>query len=294
MAEVMTLGALLSWARQTLKQANVPDAALNARLLVEHFTQTTRLDALSRPEQTVSVETRKRLEQAIAERIGGRPAHRILGSREFYGLRLELSPETLEPRPDTETLVDLVLAQIRGLGGVDRPWRILDLGTGTGAVALALLSVLPNARIIGADISADALATAQRNADINGYGSRFETCRSDWFENISGRFDVIVSNPPYIREKDWHQLSVEVRDHDPWRALVAGEDGLAAYRVLATHSGAFLAVGGMVALEIGHDQKDAVSALFDGAGFRLHASERDLAGHDRALVFVADKPREEA
>ncbi|WP_292897395.1 peptide chain release factor N(5)-glutamine methyltransferase [Nitratireductor sp.] len=285
MAEAETLGALLTWARNELASAGISEASLDARLLVEHVTQTTRLDAVSRPDRPVSDDERDFAQQLINQRIAGKPVHRILGFREFYGLNLKLSEETLEPRPDTETLVELVLDEVRRLGGEDRPWRVLDLGTGTGAIALALLSVLPEARATGADISADALATARANADMNGCGHRFEACLSDWFESVHGRFDIIVSNPPYIREDDWSDLAIEVREHDPRRALVAGQDGLDAYRRLAAEGSAFLAVGGILAVEIGHDQKESVTGLFTEQGFRLRAHGRDLAGHDRALVF---------
>ncbi|WP_295810284.1 peptide chain release factor N(5)-glutamine methyltransferase [uncultured Nitratireductor sp.] len=294
MADAETLGALLVEARDRLKRAGIPEAALDARLLVEHVTQTSRLDAISRPEWTISEAERSSLNNALEARIAGKPVHRIIGYREFYGLKLKLSEETLEPRPDTETLVDLVLAEARRLGGEDRPWRILDIGTGTGAIALALLSVLPAARAVGSDISADALATARANADINGYGGRFEACLSNWFDQIDSRFDFIVSNPPYIRECDWCSLAIEVRGHDPRRALVAGQDGLDAYRRIAAESAACLAAGGMIAVEIGYDQRESVTELFTGKGFRLHQAGRDLAGHDRTLIFAAKTSREQA
>ncbi|MAS13775.1 MAG: protein-(glutamine-N5) methyltransferase, release factor-specific [Nitratireductor sp.] len=293
MADAETLGALLSWARSELARAGIPEAALDARLLVEHVTQTTRLDAIARPGSPVSEAERDLAQKLIDQRIAGKPVHRILGFREFYGLNFKLSDETLEPRPDTETLVELVLNEVRRLGGEDRPWRILDLGTGTGAIALALLSVLPEARAIGADISADALATAQANADMNGFGHRFEARLSDWFGNIDGRYDIIVSNPPYIREDDWCDLAIEVREHDPRRALVAGRDGLDAYRRLAAESSAFLSSGGVLAVEIGYNQKESVAGLFTEHGFRLKTHGQDLAGHDRVLVFAQETPREQ-
>ncbi|MCR4267943.1 peptide chain release factor N(5)-glutamine methyltransferase [Nitratireductor sp. ZSWI3] len=281
-----TLGDLLAAARNRLAEAGISDAALDARLLVEHFTRTTRTDALARPEQPVDGERVKAVEAALDLRLGGMPVHRIIGRREFYGLDLTLAPETLEPRPDTETLVDLVLAQARRNDGEDRPWRILDLGTGTGAIALALLSALPQASAVGADISAQALATAEHNADINGYAGRFSTRLSDWFAKIEGCYDFIVSNPPYIRDEDWRGLSREVREFDPQRALVAGADGLDAYRAIVVGCSDHLGIGGMVAVEIGHDQKDAVTQLFAARSFRLVAAASDLAGHDRALIFV--------
>ncbi|EKF17750.1 peptide chain release factor N(5)-glutamine methyltransferase [Nitratireductor pacificus] len=283
--QAITLGALLAAARERLKQARIPDAALDARLLVEHFTETTQADAIARPEQLIEAGRRDAVEKALEQRLEGKPVHRIIGRRAFYGLELTLSPETLEPRPDTEALVDLVLEYARRDNGDDRPWRLLDLGTGTGAVALALLSVLPNAQAVGVDVSADALATAASNADINGYGSRFTACRSDWFAGVEGRFDFIVSNPPYIRDGDWPGLSREVRAFDPRIALVAGPDGLDAYRAIAAGVALHLASGGMVAVEIGFDQKDMVSEVFAANGFDLADAVRDLAGHDRALIF---------
>src|SRR5690606_12131695 len=148
-------------------------------------------------------------------RAAGEPVHRILGFREFYGLKLFLSPATLEPRPDTETLVDAVLPFLRRMAAREGACRVLDLGTGTGALALALLAEVPQATAVGADISVDALATAERNALENGLSSRFQAIRSDWFEKISGTFHAIVANPPYIPSYELETLQSEVRDHDP-------------------------------------------------------------------------------
>lgn len=283
-----TLGGLLSLARNRLRQAGIADAALDARLLVEHFTGTARTEAITFPDRPVGGVERKALEEALEQRVGGMPVHRILGQREFYGLTLRLSPETLEPRPDTETLVDLVLAEIRRRGEENREWRILDLGTGTGAIALALLDALPDARAVGVDISAGALATAKTNADMNGYGDRFRTLQSDWFEAVEGHFDLIVSNPPYISEKDWEELAIEVRGFDPRRALVAGPDGLDAYRTIAAESRRFLSAGGVAAVEIGFDQKAAVSQIFARNGYRFIDAATDLGGCDRALIFAPE------
>lgn len=290
MAEVRsTLGALHTSARARLAEAGIADAALDARLLVEHFTQTSRTDALVRPELEIAAPDVAALDAALSRRVSGMPVHRIMGQREFYGLALGLSDETLEPRPDTEILVDLVLGEARRDGGEDRPYRILDLGTGSGAIAIALLSALPSASAVGADISEDALATARRNADINGVGGRFVGRKSDWFSEIEGHFDFIVSNPPYIREHDWAALSREVRDFDPRRALVGGVDGLDAYRAIAQGCDAHLAIGGRVAVEIGYDQKEAVTQVFEARSFYRSVVAKDLAGHDRALIFHAEK-----
>jgi len=280
-----TLAALHRHARARLQDAGIENAALDARLLVEHFTGTERIDAIRAPETPVAADAEDEISDAVARRLAGEPVHRIVGWREFFGLRLKLSPETLEPRPDTETLVELVLPYLREKVGRSGRARILDLGTGTGAVALALLSQIPEITAVGTDISADALATAVGNANLNGVGERFEGRLSNWLGNVEGRYDVILSNPPYIASPMIKTLSPEVRLFDPQRALDGGADGLDAYRAIAACSGAHLGQNGYVAVEIGHDQKDEVSVIFTREGFRLERVARDLGGHHRALIF---------
>jgi release factor glutamine methyltransferase len=290
MAEVkaaVTLGALLASARRRLVGAGLDDAALEARLIVEHFTGTERRDAIAEPDRAVADSDVEAVEEAIARRIEGVPVFRILGRREFHGLTLELSPETLDPRPDTEALVDLVLPRLRELAARNGECRILDLGTGTGAIALALLKEIPTARAVGCDIQPGALETARRNAELNGLSERFETCHSDWFDAVEGRFHAIVANPPYIRSTELNRLSREVRDHDPRIALDGGPDGLDAYRLIAAGAASHLEPGGLVAVEIGYDQKMAVSSLFARQGFARTGEARDLGGHDRALIFTS-------
>jgi release factor glutamine methyltransferase len=279
------LGALVIHVRQTLARAGKPEAALDARLLVEHFTGTSRTDAITDPQRAVPPEAAKAVLAALARRIAGEPVHRIIGAREFYGMRLTLSPGTLEPRPDTEALVDLALPFVRAAADRHGTCRILDLGTGTGAIALALLSQEPRSQAVGADISDDALATAAINADMTGNTGRFQAVRSHWYSEIEGRFHIIVSNPPYITSNDILSLEREVRDHDPLAALDGGPDGLAAYRVIAAGAAQHLEEGGTAAVEIGHDQSEAVAAIFEAAGFRSAGSARDLAGVVRALAF---------
>jgi len=275
-------------ARHRLSEAGIADAALDARLLVEHFSGTTRTDAITDPGRLVDDGMVKAVEAALARRAAGEPVHRILGFREFYGLRLSLSEETLEPRPDTETLVEAALAFVRRTARDKGACRILDLGTGTGAIALALLSAVPQAVATGVDISADALATAARNAADLGLGERFSALRSDWFEKICGRYDAIVSNPPYIAGKEIASLQKEVRGFDPVRALDGGADGLDAYRVIAANAARHLETDGIVAVEIGSTQKQDVTALFRQAGFTRLEALRDLAGNDRTLVFALE------
>lgn len=279
------LDALLRRARGSLVAAGIADAALDARLIVEHVTSTDRMDLIRDPGRQVSPDDARMVAAMLARRMAGEPVHRILGQRGFYGLTLTLSPDTLEPRPDTEALVDLVLPRLRAIAAERGGCRILDLGTGTGAIALALLSQVPQARAVAADISPGALATARRNAEANGLSDRFEVALSDWFDAIPGCFDAILSNPPYISVEEYAALAPEVKDHDPPRALLAGADGLDAYRAIAAGAGERLAAGGFVGLEIGASQKAGVTAVFEAAGMVLLDSAKDLGGRDRALVF---------
>lgn len=286
----VTLGALLAQSRATLDKAGIAESALDARLLVEHLTGTSRTDALVAPERPVRDVDMAAVRAAVARRAAGEPVHRILGWREFYGLRLSLSPDTLEPRPDTETLVDLVLPFVREKAAREGECRILDLGTGTGAIALALLSQVPGSSAVGVDISPGALETAAVNADITGNATRFTARQSDWFDRVEGAFHLIVANPPYIAVDTYRTLAKEVRDFDPERALVGGADGLDAYRIIAAGAGAHLAAGGMVAVETGYDQTDAVEVVFSAGGFAATLRANDLSGHQRALGFALKRP----
>jgi release factor glutamine methyltransferase len=279
------LGALLREARARLAMAGVDDPALDARLIVEHFSGTTRTQAIADPERRIDGTVITAIDAALTRRAGGEPVHRILGYREFYGLRLSLSPETLEPRPDTETLVEAVLPFVKAMAAREGACRILDLGTGTGAIALALLSAVPAATATGVDISAGALATAARNAGQLGFGSRFTTVQSDWFEKVSGRYHVIAANPPYIPLRDIGNLQDEVRDFDPHLALDGGVDGLNPYRIIAAEAARFLEAESRIAVEIGHTQRNEVTDIFKAAGYALAAALRDLGGNDRVLVF---------
>jgi release factor glutamine methyltransferase len=226
------------------------------------------------------------IDEAVARRAAGEPVHRILGFREFYGLRLALSPQTLEPRPDTETLVDALLPIVKAIAAREEACRILDLGTGTGAIALALLSAEPRAVATGVDISDDALATARSNARSLGLSDRFTAIKSDWFGKVSGRYHVIASNPPYIRSVEIETLQKEVRAFDPLRALDGGADGLDAYRIIATQSAAHLEADGVIAVEIGSTQRTDVARIFEQTGFALLKTLADLAGNDRVLAFT--------
>jgi len=284
-----TLGQAVADARSRLAEAGFPDSAIEARLLVGGLLGLTSTEVFTGTDRPVSAAEDERISKAVERRLKREPVHRILGSREFHGLELLLSKETLEPRPDTEVLVETVLPQLRQIVATKGAARVLDIGTGTGAIVLALLAQCPEAQGIGSDISDDALATAQRNAERLGLAERFSAINSRWFEKISRRFDIIVSNPPYIRSDVIPELEPEVRDYDPMAALDGGPDGLEAYRAIAAQAADFLEKDGVIGVEIGYDQKDTVSAIFCSAGFTLAQARRDYGDNDRVLVFSVAK-----
>lgn len=286
-----TLGEVLRQTRLRLTEAALEDPALEARILVEHFTGTTRAQSLSSPKMPIAAETVDSITAATERRAGGEPVYRIIGCRQFYGLELTVSPATLEPRQDTEALVDETLGFVFETCARKGKCRILDLGTGTGAIALALVAQEPSASAIGVDVSPDALVTACQNAERVGVAERFAPLQSDWFTAVTGRFDLIVSNPPYIPTGMIASLDPEVRDFDPVGALDGGEDGLDCYRHLAGRASSYLEDGGRIAVEIGSDQRLDVAMIFAKAGLTLISERRDLAGNDRVLVFVAGQVR---
>ena len=210
---------------------------------------------------------------------------RIIGAKEFWGLPLRLSPATLVPRPDTETVVEAALEILRAESRCDAPLRIADLGTGSGAILLALLSELPNAFGVGTDISVPALRTARDNARQLGFSARAAFVACDYAAALSGPFDLMVSNPPYIRSAQIASLDAEVRDHDPHRALDGGLDGLDAYRLIAPEATRLLAPGGALVMEVGHGQSGDVQGLMTAAGLAPAGPPKpDLAGIRRAVT----------
>lgn len=287
MSRPLTLAALQLWLRKALMDAGVSDAATDARVLLLGLLDLSPTVLFVEGDRAVSDAEFSAVADALERRQAHEPVHRILGHREFYGLRLALSPDTLEPRPDTEILVDRMLPYVSALLKTREHVRILDLGTGTGAILLALLAETPEASGVGADASDGALVTARFNAEKNGLAARFVAVKSDWFSDVDGRFDIIVSNPPYIRTEVVAALDKDVRDYDPALALDGGADGLDAYRQIAAGALQHLETGGVVGVEIGYDQRLEVSALFEAEGFQTMETARDYGGNDRVLVFAA-------
>jgi len=289
------MGQSIDAARRTLTTrfaaAGIDSAALDARLLAGAALHLDLTSLIAQGARQLTREEADRLDAFALRRIAGEPVARILGTKEFWGLPLTLSADTLVPRPDTETIVEAALETLRAEGGGDDALRIADLGTGTGAILLALLTELPNATGIGTDLSAAAIGTATANARHLGLASRADFMVSDYAENLSGAFDLIVSNPPYIRSADIAVLAVEVRDHDPHLALDGGPDGLDAYRRIAPQAAELLAPGGLLVLEIGQGQDEDVARLVAAAGLTAAGAVRtDLAGIGRA-VMGRKKPR---
>ncbi len=240
------------------------------------------LDALQlalNESETVSNTLTSSLAEVLKRRLSGESVARIIGHREFYGLDFGLNAATLEPRPDTELLIDLAL-DVLPEGG-----RLLDMGTGTGCIPIALLVNRPDAGAVATDLNMEALAQAGDNARRHGVERRLTLLLGDWFGALGSeeRFDLILSNPPYIESAVVETLAAEVKDFDPLLALDGGPDGLAPYRVIAAGAGDWLRDGGRVMVEIGFDQGEAVSALFAAAGFEAISVHKDLAGLDRVV-----------
>jgi release factor glutamine methyltransferase len=265
--------------------AGIDSAALDARMLTGEALRLDLTALVAQGPRQLTADDAARLDAFARRRLTGEPVARILGRKEFWGLPLKLSADTLVPRPDTETVVEAALEILRAEGRVRAPLRIADLGTGSGAILLALLTELPNATGIGTDLSAAAIDTAKANSQHLGLAPRADFMVGDYAGGLSGLFDLIVSNPPYIRSADIASLAPEVRDHDPHLALDGGADGLEAYRRIVPQASGLLSSGGLLVLEIGQGQDGDVAQLVAAAGLTVAGPTRaDLAGIGRAVV----------
>ncbi|UPY35187.1 peptide chain release factor N(5)-glutamine methyltransferase [Sediminicoccus sp. KRV36] len=274
-----SIGAFLCQAGQMLRAAAIENPRIEARMLLAHAMGSTTEALLREPRAPVPPEAIAAFRVAIEQRLAHLPMARILGQAGFWTLDLEVGAETLIPRADSETLIEAALAQDI------RPARILDLGTGTGCLLLAALSEFPGAFGIGLDLRPEAAALAARNARRNGLGQRAAFLAGDWAESLQGRFDLILSNPPYIETAALPGLMPEVRLHEPASALDGGPDGLLAYRAILGDLPRLLARDGVAVLELGAGQAADVSALAAAQGLAVAGLRADLGGIERALVL---------
>ncbi len=252
-------------------------------MIIEARTTYRWADIMAHPDTIIELEALALIEADTQRRLAGEPLSRIYGVREFWGREFRLSPHTLDPRPETEQLIELALKRFNGAS----PARILDLGTGTGCILISLLAEFPDSIGLGVDLSPGALDTARQNAVFHGVEDRAEFRESNWFSNVDGEFDLIVSNPPYIAESIVPTLSPEVKNHDPILALEGGKDGLQAYREIFSKIFSHLKPGGIALFEIGFEQGDDVMRLIGESRIREKRVHRDLAGLARVLEVAA-------
>ncbi len=281
----LTIAAAVVEAAQVLRRAGVPEARREAASLLEHVTGRDRTFLITSAETTLAPEDVSRLRRLVERRAAGEPLQYITGHQEFYKLDFEVTPDVLIPRPETELLVETALDL---LDEMESPALILDVGTGSGCIAVSLLHEQADARAIGIDISERALRVASRNAARAGVDERLRLLAADGFNALdpsSARFDLIVSNPPYVAEDAVDALQREVRDHEPRLALTPGGDGLSVIRALLADAPRFLKPGGHLLVEIGFDQHEAVERLVDPRIWRLLAIHKDLQGIPRTVAL---------
>lgn len=279
--ETLTLVKAWTGAQKRLKAADIDSPAIDARLLLEAATGATRTDILTDPHREISADAVAMLEDYLARREKREPVARILGRKGFWKLLLNLTPAVLVPRPETECLVDMILKRTVA----NQAFTLADLGTGSGAILLSVLSERPAAKGIGTDVSEEALAVARDNASGLGIAGRAAFLRTSWGDGLANAgFDVVASNPPYIRSDVIPTLDPEVKDHDPHLALDGGVSGLEAYEALAPEIFRLLKPGGLAFLEIGFDQSRAVEDLMTSAGFRDVETYLDLSNQPRVVT----------
>jgi release factor glutamine methyltransferase len=268
---------------QSFRLAGVEDAKVDARALLGHALHLDRAQLISQSDRVLEPREIDVASALAARRLKREPVSRIRGRKEFWTLMLEVTPAVLVPRPETETVVEAALDAVDRDGLKMEKLRILDIGTGSGALLLALLSELPKAAGTGTDTSAEALAVARANAERHGLAGRCSFVACDITAGVQGAFDLIVSNPPYVARGEIASLAPEVRDYAPTVALDGGIDGLDCYRAIAGEARRLLAPGGRLVVELGAGQEPAVRTLFTNAGLSVTAARKDLAGIPRAL-----------
>jgi release factor glutamine methyltransferase len=276
-----TIGSTIGEVAAVLTKGGFEEARRRARRLVAAAIGGAPADLLARTDRKIAEDEGERVASMLRRALAHEPLSRIRGRREFWSLDFVLSPETLDPRPESETIVEAVLARLAERG---RAYRFLDLGTGTGCLLLALLSEYPRAAGLGTDLSPGAVATATTNAERLGLTGRAQFTVADWGRGLDGTYDAVVANPPYIVSGGLADLPPEVRDYDPALALDGGADGLAAYRAIAAVLPQRLAPGGLFVCEIGAGQKATVAGIISVAGLVVEDIVPDLAGIPRCVV----------
>ncbi len=266
--------------RDALKAAGVDSPVLDARLLLERAAGVGRIVIVTDPHRVLSADVVSAFDALIARRVAREPVSHILGRKAFWTLEFAVTSAVLAPRPETEFLVEAVVAETSS----QVPLTVLDLGVGSGAVLLSVLAVRPLATGLGVDVSSEALAVAVENATALGFAERAQFRQGDWAAGVSGQYDVIVSNPPYIPSGDITDLDPEVRDFEPHLALDGGVDGLDAFRAIAPAIKRLMAPDGMAALEFGAGQADAVAAILRTEGLSPQRLIQDLGARPRAWV----------
>jgi release factor glutamine methyltransferase len=271
-----TVKTLLNQGLQRLKPVLGNDATTDVRVLLAYALDVDRGLLAARSQDPVSTKQSAIFQDAIERRYKRQPVAQIIGVREFWGREFIITPDVLDPRPDTETLIEEVLKAAPVS-------RLLDLGTGSGCILLTLLAEWPQAKGLGVDMSPKAIDIAQKNANALGLAARANLKQSNWFSNVTGQYDLIVSNPPYITADAMDTVAPEVRDWEPRMALTPEGDGLDAYRVIAQNAGDYLLENGRMFLEIGYDQAAAVLQIFSENSYSDGFCVQDMAGKDRVI-----------
>ncbi len=282
--EGATVAEVLRTMAQAFALAGIESPEADARLLLGHALRLERAQLLSQSDRVLEAREITAAAALAARRLRHEPVARILGRKEFWSLTLAIDESVLVPRPETETVIEMALDFVARRGLRRGPWRILDIGTGSGALLLALLKELPEASGTGTDISGAALSVARSNAERSGLAARCRFIECNIAEKASGLFDLIVSNPPYIARHEIATLAREVRDFDPVLALDGGSDGLDFYRAISAQAPRILAPGGLIIVELGKGQESAVRTIMVNAGLAPGEARPDLAGVPRALA----------
>lgn len=276
-----TLQQILNKAQKCLGDADIDSARLDARLLLQHVLEKSHEQLLLHIDDIIDKDAAMQYDKLISRRLQSEPVAKIIGRKPFWNSEFITNEHTLDPRPDSEALIELVLEHCTERS---QPYRIIDFGTGTGCLLISLLQEYPNATGVAVDISQEAIEVAERNIALHNLRERASTLHSHWGEQVSGEFDIIISNPPYIPESDQESLSKDVSGYDPHGALFAG-DGYDAYRALAACTAELLAPKGALFYEIGQGQEDRVESIMAQHDWILSDQKADLAGIIRALCF---------